>query len=49
VKASVGANYYTSVGAVRKATDLVYEELGVGDPRPDPDEDGDDAREDEAA
>jgi NADH dehydrogenase len=49
MKASVGANYYTSVGAVRKATDLVYEELGVGDPRPDPEEDGDDAREDEAA
>jgi NADH dehydrogenase len=49
MKASVGANYYTSVGAVRKATDLVYEELGVGNPHPEADEDGDGAREDEAA
>jgi len=34
LKASVGANYYTSVGAVRKASDVVYEELGMGDPDP---------------
>ena len=34
LKATVGANYFTSVGAVRKATDLVYEELGLGDAEP---------------
>lgn len=50
LKASVGANYYTSVGAVRKATDVVYGELGVGDPDPPADladewQDGDDAGE----
>jgi len=48
MKASVGANYFTSVGAVRKATDLVYEELGVGDPDPPDDlaaEWGDDSEE----
>jgi NADH dehydrogenase len=36
VKATVGAGYLTGVGAVRKATDMVYEELGVGDEAADP-------------